>query len=109
MSTPVLIVAALTTISIFVIPSLYEPATVLRVLFVLAGGLFGPFGMVTMFFLMLVSICGMHSFGTPYTSPLVPFGRGAVRDGLLRMPWQRLASHPFDVNDLPGGEQRYGS
>src|SRR5699024_1631904 len=82
MSTPVLIVAALTTISIFVIPSLYEPATVLRVLFVLAGGLFGPFGLVTMFFLMLVSICGMHSFGVPYTSPLIPFGRGALRDGL---------------------------
>lgn len=109
MSTPVLIVAALTTISIFVIPSLYEPATVLRVLFVLAGGLFGPFGMVTMFFLMLVSICGMHSFGVPYTSPLVPFGRGAMRDALVRMPWHRLADHPFDVNDLPGGEQQYES
>lgn len=109
MSTPVLIVAALTTISIFVIPSLYEPATVLRVLFVLAGGLFGPFGMVTMFFLMLVSIGGMHSFGVPYTSPLVPFGRGAMRDALVRMPWHRLADHPFDVNDLPGGEQQYES
>lgn len=109
MSTPVLIVAALTTISIFVIPSLYEPATVLRVLFVLAGGLFGPFGLVTMFFLMLVSICGMHSFGVPYTSPLVPFGRSALRDGLLRMPWRRLANHPFDVNDLPGGEETYES
>ena len=109
MSTPVLIVAALTTISIFVIPSLYEPATVLRVLFVLTGGLFGPFGLVTMFFLMLVSICGMHSFGVPYTSPLIPFGRGALRDGLVRMPWQRLASRPFDVNDLPGGEENYGS
>ena len=107
LSTPVLIVAAITTISIFVIPSLYEPATVLRVLFVLAGGLFGPFGLVTIFFVMLVSVCGMHSFGLPYTSPLVPFGRGAVRDGLMRLPWGRLARRPFDVNDLPGGEERY--
>ena len=81
--------------------------TLLVLLFVLAGGLFGPFGLVTMFFLMLVSICGMHSFGVPYTSPLVPFGRSALRDGLLRMPWRRLANHPFDVNDLPGGEQKY--
>ena len=107
LSTPVLIVAALTTISMFVIPALYEPATVLRILFVLAGGLFGPFGLLAMFFFMLISICGMNSFGLPYTAPLVPFSSGAVRDGLVRMPWQQLAKRPFDVNDLPGGEEQY--
>ena len=105
LSTPVLVVAAVTAISLFAIPSLYQPATVLRVLFVLAAGLFGPFGLVVMFFLMLASICGMHSFGAPYTSPFVPPGPGAVRDGLLRLPWRRLARRPFAVRDLPGGEQ----
>lgn len=107
LSTPVLIVAALTTISMFVIPSLYEPATVLRILFVLAGGLFGPFGILTLTFLMVLSICGMNSFGLPYTAPIVPFGKGALRDGILRFPWQKLAQKPFNVNDLPGGEEKY--
>ncbi len=107
LSTPIVIAAALTTISMFVIPSLYEPATVLRILFVFVGGLFGPFGILGLLFIMLASICGMHSFGLPYTTPLVPWGGGAVRDGLLRAPWSTLAQKPFDVSELPGGKIEY--
>ena len=104
LSTPVLIIAALTSISTFVIPSLYEPVTVLRILFVFAGGMLGPAGIVALFVVMLFSICGMESFGFPYTSPLAPFGMGSVRDGVLRVSLKSLAKHPFEVSDLPGGE-----
>lgn len=103
LSTPIVITAALTTISMFVIPSLYEPATVLRILFVFAGGMFGPLGILALVFIMLTSICGMDSFGLPYTAPLIPWGAGAVRDGILRTNWKHLARKPFSVNDLPGG------
>ena len=108
-STPVVIVAAITTISIFVIPSLYEPATVLRILFVLAGGFFGPLGISALLLVMVLSICGMQSFGIPYTSPFVPWAKGAVRDGVLRMSWKKLAQKPFTIQDLLGEEQSYES
>ena len=39
--TPVVIVAAMTAICTFVVPSLYEPITVLRILYILAGGSWG--------------------------------------------------------------------
>lgn len=104
LSTPVLIIAALTSICTFVLPSLYEPVTVLRILFVFAGGMLGPAGVVALFVVMLLSICGMESFGLPYTSPLAPFGWGSVRDGILRAPWKSLARTPFTIDDLPGGE-----
>lgn len=107
LSTPIVITAALTTISMFLIPTLYEPATVLRILFVLVGGLFGPFGILGMIFLVLLSISGMHSFGLPYTSPLVPWGKGALRDGIFRVSWKELSAQPFDVNQLPGGTEKY--
>lgn len=106
-STPVVIVAAITTISMFVIPSLYEPATVLRILFVLVGGIFGPIGLAALLFGMLVNICGMCSFGVPYTAPLIPWGQGALRDGLFRFSWQRLSKQEFSVQDLPGGGLNY--
>ena len=70
--TPVVIVAALTAICTFVVPSLYEPITVLRLLFILAGGLLGPLGIAGMFFCMLVSASGMHAFGIPYLAPIAP-------------------------------------
>ena len=104
LSTPVVIIAALTTISMFVIPSLYEPATVLRILFVFAGGILGPAGLSALLMGMLLSICGMGSCGIPFTSPLAPWGPGSVRDGILRASWRVLAKKPFSVKDLPKGE-----
>lgn len=100
LSTPVVIVSAITTVSMMVIPSLYEPGTVLRILFVAVGGIFGPFGILVLAFAMLVSICEMDPFGTPYTSPLSPVGPGILRDGILRFSWGKLAKHPFTVKDL---------
>ena len=47
MSTPVLLVAGITSVAIFITPSLYEPATLLRLLVVLAAGLAGPVGLVS--------------------------------------------------------------
>lgn len=109
LSTPVVIIAALTSISMFVIPSLYEPATVLRILYVFAGGLLGPAGLIALFMIMLLSICGMGSYGIPFTSPLAPWGMGSLRDGILRVSWRKLAKHPFSVEDLPKGRDTDGT
>ena len=46
LSTPVILVASITAISVFVTPSLYEPATLLRLGVTLAAGLAGPVGLV---------------------------------------------------------------
>lgn len=94
---PVVIVAALTTICTFVVPSVYEPVTVLRMLFILAGGLLGPAGMIVLFFWMLLDICGLNSFGIPYTTPISPFQSNAWRDVLLRMGWRTLSKKPFSI------------
>ncbi|MEG0340469.1 MAG: spore germination protein, partial [Oscillospiraceae bacterium] len=54
--TPIVIVAALTAICSFVIPSMYEPITVLRLMFVLSGGILGPIGIAIVFIFMLYNI-----------------------------------------------------
>ena len=103
LSTPVVIVAALTSLAVFVLPSLYEPLTILRILFVLAAGLCGPLGVAALLVWMLTSICGAESFGLPHAAPFSPWQRGAVRDGLMRWPWPALADHPFTVRAVKRG------
>ena len=107
LGTPVVIVAALTSICIFAVPSLYEPVTVLRMLFILAGGILGPAGIVALFFWMLLDICGINSFGIPYMTPLAPFQSNAWKDVLLRMQWRKLAKKPFSIKNFEsdGGDQ----
>jgi len=102
--TPIIIVAALTAICTYVVPSLYEPITVLRILFILAGGLLGPLGIVALFFWMLLGMCGMNAFGIPYMSPIAPGSKAFLQDGLLRRSWRRLAQANFSIRELPGGE-----
>ena len=101
LGTPVVIVLALTALCSFAVPSLYEPVTVLRILFILAGGLLGPVGIGLMLFCMLLSMCNMEAFGVPYTALLAPGSSAVLRDGLLRRNWRRLAQADFTVRDMP--------
>jgi len=55
MSTPVIFVASITAIAVFVTPGLYEPATLLRIGTVLLAGLAGPVGLAAAFFGFLSS------------------------------------------------------
>lgn len=53
-------------------PSLYQPITILRMLFILAGGLLGPLGIVLMILTTIFNICSINSFGLPYTGTADP-------------------------------------
>ncbi len=89
-SAPVVIVTALTAICGYVVPSLYEPITSLRLLFILAGGLLGPFGLLVVFIIMILSTCNMEIMGFAYTAPFAPASKTAVIDGFIRSSWKKL-------------------
>ncbi len=89
-SAPVVIVTALTAICGYVVPSLYEPITSLRILFILAGGLLGPFGILVIFILMILSTSNMEIMGLAYTAPFAPGTKTALTDGFIRVSWKKL-------------------
>ncbi len=77
MSTPVILVASITAISVFVTPSLYEPATLLRLGVTLAAGLAGPVGLVCAALGVLAALTSLSAMGVPYLSSVV-FSGGMV-------------------------------
>lgn len=97
LSTPVILIGAVTSIAMFVTPSLYEPASVLRILFLLAGGLAGPVGLAAALLVFLFSLAGPEAFGVPYAATLLPLQRGAFRDGVLRRDLRGLAQSDYTV------------
>ncbi|MDD3429921.1 MAG: spore germination protein [Oscillospiraceae bacterium] len=102
LGTPIIVVAALTSITSYVIPSLYEPIIILRVLFILAGGIIGPIGIVALGLFLILNICSIESFGVPYTAPLTPYNSSVFKDGLVRASWKKLSKKRFTIQDLPG-------
>ncbi len=100
--TPLIMVLALTAISSFVIPTLYQSMTVLRFGFILVGGGFGMFGISLCFALVLCNLCSLESYGIPLTAPTSPFSSFALRDVLLRKSWKELGKQILQVGHLPG-------
>lgn len=88
---PTLMVVALTAISSYVIPNLYPPIAILRLLFIVAGGFFGIWGIVLLFCVVLVNVCSKKSFNVPFMSPIAPFSMFGMRDVLIRAGWRTLA------------------
>lgn len=105
LGTPVVVVSALTSLASYAVPTLYEPTILLRLLFILAGGMFGPLGIVALGMVALYNINGVYAFGAPYLAPLSPFSKSFLRDGLLRVGQKTLSGKgPFNIRKLPGAK-----
>lgn len=100
---PMVMVVALTAISSFVVPSLYEPVVVLRFAFIVLGGLTGLYGISLVMAMLLVNICQINNLGVPYTSPVTPLTPRAMRDVFVRAGWKRMASSER-LQDLRGSD-----
>lgn len=93
MSTPVILVASITSIAVFVTPSLYESATILRLGVVFAAGLAGPVGLAASALLFLLALSSVSALGVPYLS-----SRSTPSpDGVLRRNYRKLSATPFDI------------
>ena len=101
---PTLMVVALTAISSYVIPNLYEPISILKFAFIIVGGLLGIWGIMILFTLVLVNLCFKNTYGIPFTAPIAPFNIFAMRDVIVRSGWSFLAKKIIKVQDFPGSE-----
>ena len=100
-----LIVVALTAITSFVVPNLYEPMAVLRLIFIFFGGIMGLYGIGAVCILILFNMCRINPYGIPFMSPFSPFETAAIRDTILRLGWKQLSKRKMKIQDL-NGERR---
>ncbi len=95
---------ALTAVCSFVLPTLYEPITVLRFVFIIVGGMLGTFGLTLGVCMLLLNICSINTYGVPFTAPLTPYDSALFSDGLIRRGWQRSAGEAELLSELNGSE-----
>lgn len=99
---PTLMVVALTALSSYVVPNLYEPIAILRLIFILIGGTTGIWGIMLLLSAILINICSKSNFGVPFLSPISPFNFFDMRDTLIRASWKVLAKKTNKIQDMPG-------
>ena len=82
-----------------VVPDLDPQITVLRTVFLIAGGVLGLFGISLLACGVLVNICATEDYGFPYTAPLSPFRRQGMGDTAVRRGIGKLQSRCFTVEE----------
>ena len=103
-SSPMVMVVALTALSSFVVPSLFQEVTIMRFGFIIIGGTLGVFGISLGLALMIVNLCSVNAYGIPSMAPESPFQMFAMRDVLLRAGWKKLGRKKLKIQNLPGTE-----
>lgn len=100
-SPTMVMVVAITMVMTFTIPNLYEPITVLRLIFILIGGFFGYSGIVVGLMAVIMEICAANSYGLPYTAPISPIGKLLFTDGLFVRSKKKAETDP-SISGIPG-------
>lgn len=101
---PLVLIVAVSSIASFIVPDLYNSIVVMRFAFIIAGGMWGLFGITILGTLFLLKICSMRPYGIPYTSPVSPFSLRGMRDTLIRAGWRTLAKNDVKIQDLNGSD-----
>ncbi|MDT8717681.1 spore germination protein [Clostridium sp. 19966] len=86
LSAPMVIIGALTAIGSFIIPSLYDSILFFRYLLIILSAMFGFHGIVLGLLFMLIHMCSLRSFGTPFLEPIAPTVSQGLKDSFIRFP-----------------------
>lgn len=105
-SSPSIMIVALSTISLYAIPDLVNACKILRILFVLIGGFSGLWGMSLLGCVVLLYMTTLDSYGAPYLSPFAPLVKADLHDGLQRSTLQRMRMRPESFGQINSVRRR---
>ncbi len=99
---PMVLIVALSGLCSFVVPTQYEKTVVLRFLYIIAGGVFGLYGLFVLAGVVIIKMCSLATYGIPYMAPISPFSPKSMRDMFVRAGWKKLAKSNVVLQDLNG-------
>ncbi|CUH95330.1 hypothetical protein P22_1400 [Propionispora sp. 2/2-37] len=89
-SAHVVIIAAMTGITNFLVPTQQGSIIFLRLLFIVFSTILGFFGIGVCLMMVLGHLCSLRSFGVPYMGPMAPAGGTGLKDTFIIAPlWAR--------------------
>ena len=98
------LIVALSGLCSFVVPTMYEKIVILRFIYIIAGGVFGLFGLIISIGAVTIKMCSLNTYGIPYMAPISPFSPNASRDMFVRSGWRRMEKGDMTVQELNGAE-----
>lgn len=94
LSTPAIIIVALSGICLYAVPDFVETGSLLRWLFLIIAGCLGTFGIVLLSAFLLYYLLTTDPFGTPLLAPFAPLFPRDLRDAILKLDLTALSTRP---------------
>lgn len=82
-STPTIMIVALSGICLYTVPDLTETLSVLRIVYLIVAGSMGGFGIVLLTCGLITYVCSLNSFGVPYAAPYAPLILSDLKDSFI--------------------------
>ncbi len=93
-SPPSIVVVAISSVALYIIPNQIAETRMLRLLFTTIGGIVGLYGIITAFIILTTYLCKITSFGVPYLSPLAPSIKEDKKDAFIKQPIENMLTRP---------------
>lgn len=96
-SSPSVLVIALSAIGIFCVPDQVGVMSILRLLFLLVSAVLGFVGIIILAILTVGYLASLENFGTPYLAPYAPRINPDLKDGFLKVGESEMKERPYSI------------
>ena len=96
-SSPAVLVTALSAIGIFCVPDQVGALSILRFIFLCCSAVMGLFGIVILLILLTAYLVSLSSYGAPYLAPYAPRISPDLKDGMLKSSTANMDERPFSI------------
>jgi len=96
-SSPSVLVIALSAIGIFCVPDQVGTLSILRLLFLCISAVTGFVGMIILAIVIVAYLAGLENFGAPYLAPYAPRINPDLQDGVLKSGTSSIERRPYSI------------
>ncbi|KAJ48728.1 spore germination protein KA [Clostridium tetanomorphum] len=93
-STPMVIVTAITAIGGFISGSLLGAIPIIRLILLVVSNFMGLLGIMIVNIMLLIHLSSIRSFDVPYLSPFSSFSKTELKDTVVRVPLWAMLTRP---------------
>ena len=97
-STPAVLIMAMSGISIYTVPELTETTSILRFIVLLIAGSIGGYGIVLTEAFLTCYLCASENYGVPYVAPYSPLIPNDLQDGIYMSDVTSMPFRPQALN-----------
>ena len=107
-SPPAVMIVAVSGLTIYCVPEQAPQLYLLRMLFTLAGGFLGFYGITALMIFLIMYLCDFDSYKSAYLAPIAPFVENDIKDILYKTDITNMNTRPLSFANNRKNNKRKG-